>query len=78
MIKVATFNVSRGYVLEVLEDGEEICTSWLLLPAENLWPIWLRGLLYILAMVYVFFGIAIASDSFMCSIEVITSRKKKV
>ncbi|XP_076465393.1 sodium/calcium exchanger 2-like [Babylonia areolata] len=71
-------NYSRGYVVEILNEGEESCKSWLLLPAENLWPEALRGILYILALIYLFIGIAIASDVFMCSIEVITSKKRKV
>ncbi|XP_071964302.1 sodium/calcium exchanger 3-like isoform X2 [Antedon mediterranea] len=72
-------NYSRGYVIEILDNADiEPCTSWLLLPAENLWSEGIRGFLYILAMVYIFIGIAIISDVFMCSIEVITSKKKTV
>ena len=67
---------SDGYVVEYLEYGEDRCESWLLLPAENLWPQWLRGFIYCLALFYLFVGIAIASDIFMCSIEVITAKKK--
>ncbi|XP_033124004.1 sodium/calcium exchanger 2-like isoform X2 [Anneissia japonica] len=71
-------NYSRGYVVEVYGKGDKVCSSWLLLPAENLWSEGVRGFLYILAMVYIFIGIAIISDVFMCSIEVITSKKKTV
>ncbi|XP_076443822.1 sodium/calcium exchanger 2-like isoform X2 [Babylonia areolata] len=71
-------NYSHGYVVEYLDSGEERCSSWLLIPAENLWPEAFRGFLYILALAYFFMGIAIASDVFMCSIEVITSKKRKV
>ncbi|KAL5004041.1 hypothetical protein ScPMuIL_017497 [Solemya velum] len=65
-----------GYIVEVLETNKTPCHSWVLLPGENLWPEALRGILYILALMYLFIGIAIASDIFMSSIEVITSKKK--
>ncbi|CAH1254459.1 SLC8A3 [Branchiostoma lanceolatum] len=71
-------NYSTGYVVETLPNGTQPCESWLLLPAENLWPSALRGTLYFLAMIYIFIGITIGSDVFMCSIEVITSKKRKV
>ncbi|XP_019615312.1 PREDICTED: sodium/calcium exchanger 3-like isoform X8 [Branchiostoma belcheri] len=71
-------NYSHGYVVETLPNGTLPCESWLLLPAENLWPSPLRGILYFLAMIYIFIGITIGSDVFMCSIEVITSKKRKV
>lgn len=66
-------NYSSGYIVEY----NNVCfDSWLLLPAENLWPKWLRGVLYTLAMLYIFLGIAIAADVFMLSIEMITSKKR--
>ncbi|ESO92661.1 hypothetical protein LOTGIDRAFT_162582 [Lottia gigantea] len=71
-------NYSDGYVVEFLDPGEKACESWLLLPAENLWSMPLRTFLYIIALIYLFMGIAIASDVFMCSIEVITSKKRIV
>lgn len=68
-------NYSNGYVVEY----EAPCfKSWLLLPAENLWSQGLRGFLYIVAMLYLFLGIAIIADIFMSCIEVITSKKRKV
>lgn len=73
-----TFSNSRGYVVEFLKGNEERCSSWLLFPAENLWHEAVRGALYIVALLYLFMGIAIASDVFMSSIEVITSKKRKV
>ena len=74
-----TFSSERGYVVEyVSQPNASICSSWLLLPGENLWPEWLRGCLYLIAMAYIFVGIAIVSDLFMGSIEVITSKKRKV
>ncbi|XP_061162803.1 sodium/calcium exchanger 2-like isoform X6 [Saccostrea echinata] len=69
---------SNGYVVEYLDNGTDACSSWILLPAENLWPKALRGFLYILALMYFFLGVAIASDIFMASIEVITSKKRKI
>ena len=71
-------NYSNGWVVEVVKDGDERCSSWMLLPAENLWGEGVRAFLYILAMIYIFMGIAIASDVFMCAIEIITSRKRTV
>ncbi len=71
-------NYSNGYIIEKVKVGDSVCESWLLVPAENLWNEGLRGFLYILALMYMFMGIAIASDIFMCSIEVITSKKKIV
>lgn len=69
---------SNGYVVEYLDNGTDQCESWILLPAENLWPAAFRGFLYIVALVYFFLGVAIASDIFMASIETITSKKKKI
>ena len=37
-----------------------------------------RGLLYVLLMVYLFIGVAIVSDRFMESIEMITAQEKEV
>lgn len=68
----------RGYVVEELKDGTEPCSSWLLLPAENLWSPGLRGFLYVLCIAYFFVGIAIASDIFMSAIETITSKKRTI
>jgi solute carrier family 8 (sodium/calcium exchanger) len=69
---------SNGYVVEYLDNGTSACSSWILVPAENLWPKALRGALYIVALIYFFLGVAIASDIFMASIEVITSKKRKI
>ena len=71
-------NYSNGFIVERTAWDKEPCTSWLLVPAENLWNVGLRAFLYVLGMVYMFLGIAIASDIFMCSIEVITSKKRTV
>lgn len=71
-------NYDRGYVIEELDIGDEPCSSWLLLPAENLWNPVLRGFLYVIAIAYFFVGIAIASDIFMSAIETITSKKRTI
>jgi solute carrier family 8 (sodium/calcium exchanger) len=41
---------------------------------EYTWPLWLRGGLYLLGLLYMFLGIAIIADIFMCAIEKITSK----
>ncbi|XP_052099080.1 uncharacterized protein LOC127733801 isoform X5 [Mytilus californianus] len=69
---------SRGHVLENVENGTEQCASWLLLPAENLWNVGIRAFIYILAILYLFLGVAISSDIFMGSIETITSKKRTI
>ena len=74
-MEVLRTNYSRGYIVEY---QKRCFDSWLLLPAQELWLEGLRGFLYILAMFYVFLGIAIVADIFMSSIEVITSKKRKV
>ena len=71
-------NYTNGRVIEYVPAGREPCKSWLLLPAENLWSEAVRGILYVVAMLYIFVGIAIVSDIFMCSIEMITSKKRKI
>lgn len=68
-------NYSKGYVAEYEAPCFE---SWLLLPAQNLWSDGLLGVLYVIAMIYLFLGIAIIADIFMSCIEVITSKKRKV
>lgn len=79
MFHKVTFSSDRGYVVELLSSpNNSVCSSWLLLPGENLWPEWTRGSLYLIALLYIFIGIAIVSDVFMGSIEVITSKRRKV
>lgn len=56
---------------------EDVCfQSWLLVPGQLLWSDWTQGCLYVCAILYMFVGIAIAADSFMMSIEMITSKKR--
>lgn len=73
-----TANELLGYTIECVKDGFENCDSWILLPGENLWNDGIRGFLYIIAMLWTFIGIAIASDIFMMSIETITAKKRKI
>lgn len=68
-------NYTNGYIVEYSKPCYD---SWLLIPGENLWSAGLRGFLYTLAMFYLFLGIAIVADMFMGSIEVITSKKRKI
>jgi len=75
------YNTKGEYVGAVVEyhcNDTVVCGSWLLLPAENLWSKEIRGFLYLIAMIWIFVGIAIASDIFMMSIEVITAKKRTV
>ena len=89
-----TVSSSAHYVTEVAvghpnasEMGNEhklLCVDGLLLPAwlplENVskTSVAFRGVLYIVALIYLFVGIAILADKFMASIEMITSKKKVV
>ena len=65
-------------ISQYFENGEAVqqnytaiyCESWILLPAESIWPQWLRIILYIVGLAYCFIGVAIGSDVFMTSIEV--------
>ncbi|XP_059147493.1 sodium/calcium exchanger 2-like [Physella acuta] len=52
----------------------------LLLPFINeyTWNPYVRAFLYVLAMLWCFFGIAIVSDAFMCGIEHITSKTRTI
>ena len=64
---------SRGAV--VYDDYEQCADSWVLLPGFNLLPNWFLGLVYFLTLIWLFLGVAIVSDVFMASIEVITSKE---
>lgn len=67
-----------GYTIECIKEGRDRCDSWMLVPGENLWNDGIRGFLYLIAMLWTFVGIAIASDIFMGSIEAITAKKRKI
>ena len=46
--------------------------------AEASWEGWVRAVLYLLAMLYLFLGVNIAADKFVAAIEGITSTKKRI
>ncbi len=52
----------------------------LLLPffLEVTWPRWARAVLYFVALLYSFLGVSIVADIFMCAIEKITSKTKRI
>lgn len=56
------------------------CHDGLLLPFldETGWRWEVRGVLYLVAMMYLFLGVAIITDIFMAAIESITSKTRKV
>ncbi|XP_060805037.1 sodium/calcium exchanger 1 isoform X2 [Amyelois transitella] len=59
---------SEGLVLPIWKPLEDVPTL----------DIALRGVVYFLALMYLFIGVSIVSDRFMAAIEVITSREKEV
>lgn len=72
-------NYKNGYVVEYYSSNTtERCEAFLLIPAENLWHEGVRGFLYLLGLLYLFLGVAIASDIFMNCIEVLTSKKREI
>lgn len=56
------------------------CHEGLLLPFldESGWNIGARSFIYLFALLYCFLGIAIVADVFMCSIEKITSKTRRI
>eukprot|EP00094_Tigriopus_californicus_P004455 TCALIF_04293-PA protein Name:"Similar to Slc8a2 Sodium/calcium exchanger 2 (Rattus norvegicus)" AED:0.14 eAED:0.15 QI:0/0.83/0.84/0.92/0.83/0.92/13/236/826 len=69
------------------ESGSSWCgnknkcsTLGLILPifSEETWPAALRGTLYLIGLLYSFLGVSIVADIFMCAIEKITSKTKKI
>lgn len=65
-------------MVEYLDDREEFCHSFILLPGfalqNNSW----LAVVYFITLVYIFVGVSIISDIFMDSITVITSAKRIV
>ena len=59
---------SKGYVVHDSYSG--CMDSWVLLPGFNLLPNEFQAFIYFLVLVYAFFGVAIVSDVFMASIDV--------
>ncbi|KAF7256814.1 hypothetical protein EG68_06324 [Paragonimus skrjabini miyazakii] len=60
------------------DEHIHLCPSWLSVPGVELWPSWIRIVLNIIALAYLFVGIAVTSETFMFSIERITSTRRKV
>uniref|UniRef100_T1JBM0 Calx-beta domain-containing protein n=1 Tax=Strigamia maritima TaxID=126957 RepID=T1JBM0_STRMM len=58
----------------------ETLRTGLLLPilAEHEWSVGARATTYFIGMIYCFLGVAIIADIFMCSIEKITSKTRKI
>uniref|UniRef100_A0A0K8SFP5 Calx-beta domain-containing protein n=3 Tax=Lygus hesperus TaxID=30085 RepID=A0A0K8SFP5_LYGHE len=58
----------------------DVCPPALMLPIldEREWNMTFRTILYFVALLYFFLGVAIVTDIFMSSIEVITSKTKKL
>ena len=56
------------------------CSDGLILPIINefTWPKELRGTLYFFGLLYCFLGISIIADIFMCSIEKIVSKTRRI
>jgi hypothetical protein len=72
---VNPFMFSNGYI--ELNDGvtvgKDLCNSFVLLPGVMLMNHGFLAVVYLIALVYLFLGIAIISDIFMESIEQITA-----
>ncbi|XP_075224296.1 sodium/calcium exchanger Calx-like isoform X1 [Lycorma delicatula] len=58
----------------------DICSPGLILPIldERSWNLTFRKILYLFLMLYFFLGVSIVTDAFMSSIEMITSKTRKV
>lgn len=69
-------NATPQHVLQCM-DGLMLPT-WKPLEDVPTLEITLRGVVYFLALMYLFIGVSIVSDRFMAAIEVITSREKEV
>ncbi|XP_064478601.1 sodium/calcium exchanger Calx-like [Ornithodoros turicata] len=56
------------------------CQDGLLLPFldESQWDVGVRAFIYLVALIYCFLGIAIVADVFMCAIEKITSKTRRI
>uniref|UniRef100_A0A5S6R3W4 Calx-beta domain-containing protein n=1 Tax=Trichuris muris TaxID=70415 RepID=A0A5S6R3W4_TRIMR len=61
-------NCREGLLLPLWKPTEQLCL------ADRI----LRGLIYLLALTYMFLGVSIAADRFMGAIEVITSQERSI
>ena len=67
------------FLVEFISNRSAKCMdSSITVPGERTWDLILRGVLYLVALLYTFLGIAIVSDIFMSSIEKITAAKTVV
>lgn len=55
---------SRGRIVE-FTNGDEFCTSWVIIPGTSLITPFLLAPVYFIFLVYLFLGIALISDIFM-------------
>ncbi|XP_075982859.1 sodium/calcium exchanger 3 isoform X2 [Anticarsia gemmatalis] len=74
--RLAPRNTTPHHVL-ACSDGL-VLPAWLPLEDVPTLEIAFRGVVYFLALMYLFIGVSIVSDRFMAAIEVITSREKEV
>ena len=65
-----------------MPSGNKTCSEiGVLLPIfseEESWNQGVRAFLYGLCLLWIFFGVAIVADAFMCGIEHITSKTRKI
>ncbi|CAI9720804.1 sodium/calcium exchanger 3 isoform X1 [Octopus vulgaris] len=63
----------------IKSDSNGSC-SGLILPIlnEDAWPLGFRAFVYLLGLLWCFLGVSIIADTFMCSIERITSKTRKI
>lgn len=75
-----TVTMERGFIVEYFGNmiTKKCAKSWALVPIMNLINPELQAFLYAFGLLYAFLGIAVISDVFMATIEVITSKEKEV
>ncbi|XP_050390881.1 sodium/calcium exchanger 2 [Patella vulgata] len=74
----STMSMSTGYM--AFDPFNYRCSKALLLPviSEATWNPGVRAFLYLVALLWCFLAVAIIADIFMCSIEKITSKTRKI
>lgn len=75
--KIDTKTYDRGQIVEYTNE-EDFCHSWVIVHGTSLIQTWLLAIAYFMFLIYLFLGIALVSDLFMDSIEVITSQTKTI
>lgn len=78
---VVKTEMPNGIVYSAFKPGVVQCDMGMVLPmipGETMWSDGFRTVLYFLALIYCFLGIAIVADKFMVAIEVITSQEKDI